>query len=617
MAKLPILQEVGTAFVSLGDLITGNPKKAGQRWENYAEESVIGSGAASLVCLIANDKEKAKEYAKGMGRATGQAVLGGGLLENIPVFQEISTTGKALGDLIGGGDTESAAKRYEDYIENSMIGATVGSVVARVEGDDKRAEELIKNAGKAILSAGMTGGAIGLTVLTGGLAAPLGTAVSMAAGATVGAASSATTGAVDQALYNDGEIDAGALVGGAIMGGATGAYGGYKQAKGYQKLQQNKADGQKLSKSSNEVKKAVEDNKDKFSSKKAQQEKVVHTKMVAEDGKEASGFNNKARSRIDGPIKDPKTGEMVPSGNVKGGPAYPNGTPNVDEIAKKPSVQKALAKTGGENRVLHNCAEPHALENLKADHPNAVPKANYTVEYKHSGETVVKGPCGNCSAMSPGYGEVPFAKYDGVPCKSAIASHIKEGVQAVSNAATQAAVVLVPCTVYLSTVTSRPHYYVINENSIPDMPMEFVVFIDETVPEYVYKECKRRFRGAKALIRGSLSALRSYSDFGGVIRVAMGRFDADAASAFIREIGSRVAVVFVQLDCGDFGRISTFITRNGRTLNPSVYGVCQGKETKTKAVCERALSALGDLCTKGRNSYRRRRLLKEPAIMLK
>ncbi|ELU08824.1 hypothetical protein CAPTEDRAFT_208129 [Capitella teleta] len=605
MAKLPILQEVGTAFVSLGDLITGNPKKAGQRWENYAEESVIGSGAASLVCLIANDKEKAEEYAKGMGRATGQAVLGGGLLENIPVFQEISTTGKALGDLIGGGDTESAAKRYEDYIENSMIGSTVGSVVAKVEGDDKRAEELIKNAGKATLSAGMTGGAIGLTVLTGGLAAPLGTAASVAAGATVGAASSATTGAVDQALYNDGEIDAGALVGGTIMGGATGAYGGYKQAKGYQKLQQNKADGQKLSKSSNEVKKAVEDNKDKFSSKKAQQEKVVHTKMVAEDGKEASGFNNKARSRIDGPIKDPKTGKMVPSGNVKGGPAYPNGTPNVDEIAKKPSVQKALAKTGGENRVLHNCAEPHALENLKADHPNAVPKANYTVEYKHSGETVVKGPCGNCSAMSPGYGEVPFAKYDGVPCESAIASHIKEGVQAVSNAATQAAVI------------SAGGASVTTSHAVEDLPTKFVVFIDETVPEYVYTECKRRFRGAKAVIRGSLSALRSYPDVGGVIRVAMGRFDADAASAFIREIGSRVAVVLVQLDCGDFGRISTFITRNGRTLNPSVYGVCQGKETKTKAVCERAVSALGDLCTKGRNSHRRQRLLKEPAIMLK
>lgn len=79
------------------------------------------------------------------------------------------------------------------------------------------------------------------------------------------------------------------------------------------------------------------------------------------------------------------------------------------------------------------------------------------------------------------------------------------------------------------------------------------------------------------MIRGSLGALRSYHDVGGVIRVAMGRFDADAASAFIREIGSRVAVVLVQLDCGDFGRISTFITRNGRTLNPSVYGVCQGK----------------------------------------
>ena len=154
-----------------------------------------------------------------MGRATGQALLGGGLLENVPGFQELATSGKALGDLMGGGDKKSAAKRYEDYVENSMIGSTVGAIVESAQGNKERANQLIKNAGKATLSAGAT---VGLTIVTGGLAAPAGTAVAVGAGASVGASTSVISTALDAELYNDGEADPGAMVGGAIFGGVLG-----------------------------------------------------------------------------------------------------------------------------------------------------------------------------------------------------------------------------------------------------------------------------------------------------------------------------------------------------------------------------------------------------------
>ena len=75
-----------------------------------------------------------------MGRATGQALLGGGMLESVPVFQEVATGGKFLGDMIGGGDDERARKRWGDYAENS----TVGSFCYAIHRNPKHAEQLIK-----------------------------------------------------------------------------------------------------------------------------------------------------------------------------------------------------------------------------------------------------------------------------------------------------------------------------------------------------------------------------------------------------------------------------------------------------------------------------------------
>merc|ERR1712037_185955 len=56
-------------------------------------------------------------------RASGQlcmqlAVCGGGLLSEVPGFKELDKCGKSLGDVIGGGDEESARKRWtEEYVK--------------------------------------------------------------------------------------------------------------------------------------------------------------------------------------------------------------------------------------------------------------------------------------------------------------------------------------------------------------------------------------------------------------------------------------------------------------------------------------------------------------------
>jgi len=65
---------------------------------------------------------KAEEMLKGCGRSTGQALLGGGLFSDIPIFKELSKCGKFLGDVTGGGDDKQAAKRWNDpiYLANFL-----------------------------------------------------------------------------------------------------------------------------------------------------------------------------------------------------------------------------------------------------------------------------------------------------------------------------------------------------------------------------------------------------------------------------------------------------------------------------------------------------------------
>lgn len=220
MGNLPVVHEVKTSFQSLGDAITGDLDGAANRWNTYAEQSVIGSGVYAAVEAARGNQERAIELGKGMGRATGSALLGGGAFGNVPVFHELATAGNSLGDVIGGGDTKTAAQRWGHYAENSVIGTGVYAAVEAGKGNTKRAEELGKNMGKAAISAGITTAAVATTIATGGAAA-----ATAGVGAAVGAGVSAGAAVAEQALRKD-KIEAGDVVAAALMGGVGGAVGG-------------------------------------------------------------------------------------------------------------------------------------------------------------------------------------------------------------------------------------------------------------------------------------------------------------------------------------------------------------------------------------------------------
>ena len=160
-------------------------------------------------------------------------MLGGGLLENVPVFQELATAGRSLGDVMGGGDSETARKRWGHYVEDSTMGSFVYGISEGIQGNDKHAEELLKNSAKGLLSASVTVATVGATIATAGAAAPLGTGTAAAAGGTAGVVSSAVNTGTNHALY--GNTKGGDYVGGMIMGGAIGAIDGASQAKAYKK----------------------------------------------------------------------------------------------------------------------------------------------------------------------------------------------------------------------------------------------------------------------------------------------------------------------------------------------------------------------------------------------
>lgn len=219
MGNLPVVHEVGTSFAVLGDVITGHPEKADERLENYVKESVVGSYVASVVETCKDNSDKAEEYLKGMGRATGKALLGGGFLRDVPGFHELAVCGESLGDLMGGGDTESAKKRWETYEESSVIGGGIAAIAAKIDGDDEKAEKLLKGCGKAALRCGVTAAGVAATAVTGGLAAPYGAAASAAVGGATGAGSTALV-----QVINKGKVDdAGAIVGNGLFGGVVGA----------------------------------------------------------------------------------------------------------------------------------------------------------------------------------------------------------------------------------------------------------------------------------------------------------------------------------------------------------------------------------------------------------
>ena len=226
MGNLPVVQEVGTGFQVVGDYITGHPERAHERVHNYFEESVIGSAWAGIAQYFKGNHDNANEYFRGCGRATGKAVLGGGFMRDVPVFHELAVCGESLGDVIGGGDTESAAKRWETYVESSVIGGGIATVRAKRAGDDHRAAELAKGFVKAGARCAVAGiGAVTVTAVTApyGIVAAVAPAVTTAAlSGGVGAASTAAAQVIDKGTVDDiGVVVGNGLFGGVILGACT------------------------------------------------------------------------------------------------------------------------------------------------------------------------------------------------------------------------------------------------------------------------------------------------------------------------------------------------------------------------------------------------------------
>ena len=83
------------------------------------------------------------------------------------MFHELATCGESLGDMIGGGDSESAAKRWDNYTEQSVIGSGIYAAHKYLKGDTEHARELGKGMAKATGKGIVAAGAFGLTAVSG------------------------------------------------------------------------------------------------------------------------------------------------------------------------------------------------------------------------------------------------------------------------------------------------------------------------------------------------------------------------------------------------------------------------------------------------------------------
>ena len=171
MATFPILHELTVSLLCICDAIRRKPKIARQRWKDYAEESFVGSGIYAAIKACRGDYKDARKLGKGMGRATGKILLGGGILKDLPIFHELATCGESLGDMIGGGDYKSARQRWRNYANQSFFGSAFYTAHEARIGNNEHARELGKEMAKATGKAVITSGCIAVVFLTGGLAA--------------------------------------------------------------------------------------------------------------------------------------------------------------------------------------------------------------------------------------------------------------------------------------------------------------------------------------------------------------------------------------------------------------------------------------------------------------
>ena len=218
MARLLGLQEVGTVCSSVGQLAVGEKTKAGNLWREYREESVLGSGVCAIGSAVCGNGIEARRLVKGMGRATGQSIAGGGLLRDVPVLHELAVCGESLGDVIAGGDHKAAARRWtEAYQETSVLSNAVVLATEKDEEERKRRSSNSKVAStKAVISVAAAGAALGIAAGTGGLGAAAIPIICTSGGAACGA-----TTAANEAI-SFGKVDKGDVVGAFFMGSAVG-----------------------------------------------------------------------------------------------------------------------------------------------------------------------------------------------------------------------------------------------------------------------------------------------------------------------------------------------------------------------------------------------------------
>uniref|UniRef100_A0A0G4HMH6 Uncharacterized protein n=1 Tax=Chromera velia CCMP2878 TaxID=1169474 RepID=A0A0G4HMH6_9ALVE len=226
--KFIVAHEFLASISCVGDLFTGNFKRARERWVvDYAENSVLGSFIKFLECKARGETERAELFKKGCLRACGSMLVGGGICANLPVFAELKTCGDSLGDCMAEGG-RAAQEEWGKYMQLSLIGAGVGSAIAASRNDIPEARRLGWASGAAALRGVVEAGAVVAVVVVPGVTAAAGKLVAVSTSAAAGGVGGASSSAVSQVTQPDfaGRVDVGEVIGSALLGAGIGAAAG-------------------------------------------------------------------------------------------------------------------------------------------------------------------------------------------------------------------------------------------------------------------------------------------------------------------------------------------------------------------------------------------------------
>ncbi|KAJ3280999.1 hypothetical protein HDU79_011169, partial [Rhizoclosmatium sp. JEL0117] len=389
--NLPVIHEVTTAFKSAGKAIVGDTDGAREEWESYAAKSIVGSSIYAAVEACKGNESHAHDLIEGVGRAAANPL--GGLGGTIPLFHEVNTALDSLGDALFA-DTSKARERWERYAENSVVGSGVFAAVEAANGNIERARDLGVAMGRATGAAAVGIAATAVSIGTAGAVAPLGVAVAAVAGGASGAAIATCASAGTKAIYNQ-PIEAGDLVGDALLGGAMAAAGAGIKARQFKINAKNANLARNL-----KMADAVADNLDGVNRNRP------GIAAVAEDGNGnvRVGVNNGMRAR-----------NGLPRQEIHG-PHQPQHPANMNPVANNGAAGV---------RPFQQCAEFQAFENLDGIQPKNMIAVQKGIGAKPN---IVRAPCNNCAAQhaAGNYGVAPLAKFDGAPVPEVLGKLLRQ-----------------------------------------------------------------------------------------------------------------------------------------------------------------------------------------------